>query len=68
MELECSKLRFRLNFNTPVCETCDGMKAGPGVVATCFQAKRCNYTNVKEGDATSRQRRVIESLLTSQTA
>jgi len=61
--LESSKLRYRLNFGTPVCDSCEGLRAGAGVAATCFQTKRCNYTNVKEGDATPRHLRVIRSLL-----
>ena len=60
---EAAQLRFRLNFGTPICDRCDGLKAGPGVSATCFQLRQCTYDNVKEGDATPKQRRVIQSLL-----
>lgn len=60
---EAAHLRFQVNFATPACESCDGLKAGPGVVATCFQVRRCNYSNVKEGDASPKQLRVIQSLL-----
>lgn len=62
---EASVLRYRLNFGTPVCENCDGLKAGPGVVATCFQIRRCNYGNVKDGDVTPKQLRVLQRLETS---
>ena len=60
---EAAQLRFRLNFGTPICERCDGLKAGPGVAATCYQVKLCNYGNVKEGEATPKQRRVLDRLL-----
>jgi hypothetical protein len=63
VSLECAQLRFRANFGSQMCESCDGLKSGPGVVATCFQTKRCHYTNVKEGDATPRHLRVIEALM-----
>lgn len=56
-------MRFRMNFGTPICESCDGLKAGPGVTATCFQVRQCTYDNVKQGDVTPRQKRVIESLM-----
>ncbi len=61
--VEAAQLRFRLNFGTPICDRCDGLKAGPGVSATCFQVRQCTYDNVKDGDATPKQRRVIQSLL-----
>lgn len=60
---EAAQLRFRLNFGTAVCDNCDGLKAGPGVAATCFQVRLCNYDNVKDGEATPRQRRVLDRLL-----
>lgn len=63
LDVEAAQLRFRLNFGTPVCERCDGLKAGPGVVATCFQVRQCNYSNVKEGEITPRQLRVLQNLL-----
>ena len=59
---EASVLRYRFNFGTPVCVNCDGLKAGPGVVATCFQIRRCNYSNVKDGDVTPKQLRVLQRL------
>lgn len=62
---EASAMRYRLNFGTPVCENCDGLKMSPGVVATCFQIRRCNYGNVKDGDVTPKQLRVLRRLETS---
>lgn len=59
---ELAKLRFGTNFGTDICTDCDGLKAGPGVVATCFQVKACNFTNVKEGDDANRHLRVIANL------
>ncbi len=60
--LEAARLRFRVNFASSVCEKCDGLKAGPGVVATCYQLQRCEYSNTKETDIDSEQARVIEAL------
>lgn len=51
--------RFILNFGTEVCHTCDGLKAGPDVIATCYQVRQCNYSNVKK---TSRQESLITRL------
>src|ERR1700760_1868875 len=59
---EAAKLRFQLNFGSPICASCDGLKAGPGVIATCFQVRRCNYENVREGGASERHLRIIQSL------
>jgi hypothetical protein len=61
--LEYAHLRFKVNFGTSACENCDGLHAGPGVAATCYQTQRCEYTNVKEGDVSPKQLRVITSLL-----
>jgi hypothetical protein len=60
--LEAAKLRFQLNFGTPGCNQCDGLHAGPGVSATCFQMKQCHYSNLKEGEGSSRQLRVLKTL------
>ena len=60
--IEAAQLRFQQNFGGPVCQDCDGLKAGPGVIATCFQLRQCNYESIKEGDETPRQR-VLQSLL-----
>jgi len=63
--LEGAKLRFKLNFGTPFCEECDGLRAGPGVIATCFQIKRCDYTSLKDGNQDPDQVRLITSLVTN---
>jgi hypothetical protein len=60
--VEVSKLRFKLNFGTVTCQNCDGLKAGPGVTATCFQVQRCDFKNIKEGDEDPHQTRVINLL------
>jgi len=60
--LDGAKLRFKLNFGTPMCSHCEGLQAGPGVAATCFQARRCDYTNLKEGEDPPHQRKLINLL------
>lgn len=54
--------RFRENFGTEVCGRCDGLKAGPDVVATCYQTKQCYYSNQKAGDENPVQARLISLL------
>ena len=60
---ELAQLRFKVNFGSPICENCDGLRAGPGVIATCYQVKRCDYTNVRGDVINPTQRQVIASLL-----
>jgi hypothetical protein len=60
--LESSKLRFKLNFGTQVCESCEGLKAGTDVVATCFQVKRCDFQNILVGSASPRQLKILKNL------
>jgi hypothetical protein len=60
---EGARLRFKLNFGTSTCENCEGLHAGPGVQATCFQVQRCNYTNIRDGHESERQQRLISRLL-----
>lgn len=62
-QLEIARLRFRVNFGTMVCENCDGLKAGPGVVATCFQAKQCHFSNIREGIGSARHLQILDGLL-----
>lgn len=62
LQLEAASLRFRLNFGTVVCENCEGLRAGLGVVATCYQIRRCEYRNIREGDAEPRHLEVIRRL------
>lgn len=57
---EIGRLRFRVNFGSSLCERCDGLRAGPGVVATCYQVQRCHYGNVREGQDELSRRRVLE--------
>lgn len=59
---EASRLRFQVNFGTPICESCEGLRAGPGVVATCFQVRACNFTNVKEGDVRTDHRMILKRM------
>jgi hypothetical protein len=61
--LEASRLRYRLNFGTSLCDNCEGLRAGPGVLATCFQVKVCNFANIKEGSQDPRHVRVLRTLL-----
>ena len=60
--LESGKLRFKLNFGTTVCENCEGLKAGPDVVATCFQVKRCEFKSIRSGAASSRQLQILRKM------
>lgn len=57
---QAAKDRFKVNFGSEVCNTCDGLKTGPGVLATCFQVRQCNYSNVK--GTTPRQDHLITRL------
>jgi len=59
---EASRQRFLVNFGTEVCSNCDGLKTGPKVVATCFQVKRCNFTNVYEGLESPLHLRILNRL------
>ena len=61
LQSEVAQLRFRVNFGTPICQNCDGLHAGPNVVATCYQAKECHYTNIRTTKGHSL--RVLEHLL-----
>lgn len=60
--VEAARARFQKNFGTPQCERCDGLRAGPGVEATCFQVRQCFFTNIKTADMSAKQARVIETL------
>ena len=61
IEAEAARLRFRVNFGTSVCESCEGLRAGPYVLATCYQVKECRYSNVR--GATKKQLRILNHLL-----
>jgi len=60
-----AKARFRVNFNTSLCNTCEGMRAGPKVQATCFQIRQCYFDNVKD-DPTPKQTRVLKLISDSE--
>ena len=62
LEKEAAQLRFKVNFGTEQCQNCTGLRAGPGIVATCYQIKQCFFTNLREGDLTSRQASILEHL------
>lgn len=59
---DAARDRFAVNFGSSRCEGCEGLKAGPDVVATCFQLKQCFYTNKKSIDASRAQKSWIEGL------
>jgi hypothetical protein len=59
---EGARLRYRSNFGTDACEHCDGLKAGPGVLATCFQLQKCNYDSIHEGSESSLHLKIIDRL------
>jgi len=60
--LEISRLNFKLNFGTQVCQRCDGLRAGPGVVATCYQIERCEFKSLKAGEEDAKRSEVIDRL------
>lgn len=60
---EMARLRFRLNFGTPVCDDCDGLTAGPKIVATCFQVKQCHYGPVGSNGVIPGRRGVLDRLM-----
>jgi hypothetical protein len=59
---EASRLRYRINFGTEACSNCDGLKAGPGVVATCFQVQKCNFDSIHEGSESPSHLRILDRL------
>jgi hypothetical protein len=60
---EAAQARFKVNLGTDTCDNCEGLKAGVGVTATCFQLKRCFYDNVRGTELSSKQKTVIEGLM-----
>lgn len=54
--------RYRANFGTHVCNHCEGLKAGPGVLATCFQVKKCNFDNIHEGSESPLHLKILDRL------
>jgi hypothetical protein len=59
---EAARQRYQINFGTGVCANCDGLKAGPGVIATCFQVQKCNFCSIHEGSENPRHLGVIDRL------
>jgi len=59
---EGARLRYRSNFGTDLCEHCDGLKAGPGVLATCFQVQKCNFDSIHEGSESLLHLKIIDRL------
>jgi len=60
---EAAQARFAANLGTEACDSCEGLKAGVGVTATCFQLKRCFYDNVRGAELSSKQKTIIEGLV-----
>ncbi len=60
--VESARLRFKVNFGGPICDSCDGLRAGPGVLATCFQVRQCNYASLKEDSLGDRMRAIVDAL------
>mgnify|MGYP006992517242 CR=1 FL=1 len=60
--VEASRTRFKLNFGSNQCRNCTGLKAGPGVVATCYQVQQCYYSNIREDDLNPRLARIADLL------
>lgn len=61
LQKEAATARFKANFGTEMCTHCDGLKAGPDVVATCFQIRQCYFTNVR-ARTDEKHTRLIEKL------
>lgn len=61
--MDAAKNRFRANFATEVCQRCRGLKAGPGVSATCFQMQACYYNHFRGDEKSPKQERLIGDLL-----
>lgn len=59
---EGARLRYQLNFGTDLCDHCEGLKAGPGVLATCFQVQKCNFDSIHEGSESSLHLKIIDRL------
>lgn len=59
---EASRLRYRVNFGTEACSNCEGLKAGPGVVATCFQVQKCDFDSIHEGSESPAHLRILDRL------
>jgi len=60
--VDAAKARFKANFGSKRCLSCEGLEVSPGVVATCVQVNQCYYTNFKQGDLTPKQARILRVL------
>lgn len=60
--IESAKSRYSNNFGTPVCESCEGLKVGPGVTATCFQVRQCYYDSFRSETLSPKQARLLNLL------
>lgn len=60
--VEASRLRYLVNFGTEACSNCEGLKAGPGVVATCFQTQKCNFDSIHDGSESPTHLRILDRL------
>jgi hypothetical protein len=61
--VQAARERFLSNFGTPRCFSCQGLHAGPEVLATCLQLRQCYFANLQVSDTPPKQLRVIESIL-----
>ena len=59
---EAARQRYRANFGTESCNSCEGLKAGPGVLATCFQVQKCNFDSIREGSESPTQLKILDRL------
>jgi hypothetical protein len=60
--IEAAHQRYRSNFGTEACTNCNGLKAGPGVLATCFQVQKCNFDSIHEGSESSVHLNILNRL------
>lgn len=59
---EAARQRYRANFGTESCNSCEGLKAGPGVLATCFQVQKCNFDSIREGSESPTKLKILDLL------
>lgn len=59
---EAARQRYRSNFGSQTCNSCEGLKAGPGVLATCFQVQKCNFDSIREGYESPTHLKILDRL------
>ena len=59
---EAARQRYRAHFGSESCNNCEGLKAGPGVLATCFQVQKCNFDSIREGSESPTQLKILDRL------